>query len=103
MKDLIYSELLALYGGMLTAKQYVAMEQYYHLDLSLSEIAESQNVSRQAIHAMLLSAQKTLLQLEEKIGLLQKSKAIQSIIVKAKDETLVASLKDALATISEIL
>ena len=71
MKNLQYSDLLAIYGRMLTARQYAAMEQYYHLDYSLAEIAENQSISRQAVRAALQLAQKTLLNLEEKIGYLQ--------------------------------
>ena len=71
MKDLKFSDLLDVYGKMLTDKQYAAMEQYYHLDYSLAEIAENESVSRQAVRAALLLAQKTLVNLEQNIGFLE--------------------------------
>jgi len=71
MKNLIYGELLNVYGKMLTAKQLEAMEQYYNLDLSLAEIAEHLNITRQAVRATLLKAQKVLDNLEKNIGFLE--------------------------------
>ena len=47
------------------------MDSYYNLDLSLFEIADSQNISRQAVRGNLLKAQKTLDLLEQNIGFLQ--------------------------------
>jgi len=70
MKNLVYGELLSVYGKMLTKKQFDAMEQYYHLDYSLAEIAQNQNITRQAVRASLVKAQRILDTLEENIGFL---------------------------------
>lgn len=48
-KNLNVSILLDFYGAMLTEKQREAEEYYYNDDLSLSEIADNQGISRQGV------------------------------------------------------
>ena len=48
-KNLNVSILLDFYGAMLTEKQREAVEYYYNDDLSLSEIADNQGISRQGV------------------------------------------------------
>ena len=48
-KNLEISFLLDFYGDMLTEKQRDVIEYYYNEDLSLSEIAENQGISRQGV------------------------------------------------------
>ena len=49
------------------------MELYYNEDLSLAEIAELNNTSRQAIHDLIKRCYKQFLAYESKLNLLQKS------------------------------
>ena len=103
MKDLKFSTLLDLYGKALTAKQFKFMEQYYHWDYSLFEIAENESVSRQAVHACLKKAQGALLDFEDKLGFYKKRLAVRSILSVAKMESEPDTLKDALVRIEELL
>ena len=61
--------LFDFYGGLLTAKQRQAVELYYLEDWSLSEIADREGVSRQAIFDLLQRSEKTMLEFEAKLGL----------------------------------
>ena len=78
MEDRVQISLLMdLYGPLLTEKQRevmeIVMEFYYNDDLSLSEIAELNNTSRQATYDLIKRCCKLLRTYEDKLNLLQKS------------------------------
>ncbi len=70
-KDLRLSVLLDIYGNMLTDKQRNVVELYYNEDLSLAEIAEHENITRQGVRDSIKRGEVYLLQLEDKLGLAQ--------------------------------
>jgi len=67
------SLLMDFYGPLFTEKQIEIMQWYYNDDLSLAEIAEINQTSRQAIHDLIKRCYKQLLSYESKLNLLQKS------------------------------
>lgn len=67
--------LFDFYGQLLTDRQKDFMELYYAHNLSLGEIAEEYNVSRQAVYDTLKRANQLLAQYEEKLGLAARFKA----------------------------
>ncbi|MBP3385151.1 MAG: YlxM family DNA-binding protein [Firmicutes bacterium] len=64
--------LFDFYGKLLTKRQKEAMELYYEENLSLSEIADEFQISRQGVHDALKNAEKALKGYEEKLGLVEK-------------------------------
>ena len=63
------SELLQVYGEMLTDKQREALTMYCDCDCTLSEIASEQGISRQGVRDAIVKSEATLLELEEALHL----------------------------------
>ena len=57
------------YGEMLTQRQQEILEYYYKHDLSLGEISQETDISRQAAHDILGRSEQTLEKMEDKLGL----------------------------------
>ena len=68
-KKLETSDLLDIYGELLTEKQRDMLELYYNDDLSLSEIAEHYEISRQGVHDSIKRGEETLEEYEKILGL----------------------------------
>ena len=64
------------YKDLLSDKQSEAIEQYYLEDLSLTEIAELEGVSKQAISTTIKRAERLLLDYEDKLGLYERNKEL---------------------------
>ena len=78
------SILCDLYGKLLTEKQFEFLNDYYNNDLSLSEIAENNNITRQAVRDIIKKGEKKLFEYEEKLlfmkRMLNQEKTIQQIL-----------------------
>lgn len=74
MAENIYeiSMLLDFYGQLLTDSQYKCMDMYYSQDLSLAEIAEELEISRQGAHDFIKRGRAALYEYESKLGLLER-------------------------------
>lgn len=71
-KILEISLLYDFYGQLLTNKQRDIIELYYGDDLSLGEIAETVNISRQGVYDLLKRSEKQLYHYEEKLKLVER-------------------------------
>ncbi|MEL1134075.1 YlxM family DNA-binding protein [Desulfitobacterium sp. THU1] len=60
------------YGPLLTPKQGRIWDLHYEQDFSLVEIAESENISRQAVYDLLKRTEKILHGYEDKLGLIRR-------------------------------
>lgn len=58
------SQLLAIYGKLLTDKQRDVLSVYCDCDCTLSEIASEQGISRQAVRDTIVKSEATLLEFE---------------------------------------
>lgn len=81
------AQLFDIYGALLNEKQRDVINCYYNEDLSLQEIADNTDRSKQAISDMIKRSEDKLFEFEDELSLLEK-----------KDE-----LKDALTSIRELM
>ena len=86
------------YGDLLSVDNRRYFEDYYFDNLSLAEIAQNDNVSRNNVHKHLKSCEEKLLFYEEKLGLYKKDKRLNTLIDDIKNEkiknTVIDLLKD---------
>ena len=71
-KTLQMSMLLDFYGELLTEKQRGCFSMHYNDDYSLAEIAEEMGISRQGVRDLIVRAEATLTETEEKLGLIRR-------------------------------
>ena len=80
------SMLCQLYGKLLTKKQYEFIDDYYNNDLSLSEIAENNNITRQAVRDIIKKGEKKLFEYEEKLLFMKRTLNQEKKIEKVLSE-----------------
>lgn len=77
-KNLDVILLMDFYGDMLTKKQYSFLDHYYNDDLSLSEIAANESITRQGVRDAIKRAENLLYEMEEKLGLVARFESVKS-------------------------
>ena len=85
-KNVEISMLWEIYGKLLTNKQYEIIDNYYNDDLSLSEIAQNSEITRQAVRDILKKGEKKLFEYEEKLGIMRRMLNQEKRIEKALEE-----------------
>ena len=86
-KMLKYTKLFNLYSVLLSESQRSVLNDYYFLDLSLSEISENRKISRSAVEDALKKGANRLDEIEEKLGILKKHENLSQKLNKLKDLT----------------
>mgnify|MGYP002624527345 CR=1 FL=1 len=81
MEEIVYySELYDLYKKLLTDKQQEYFEEYYFNNLSLSEISNDFDISRNAVSKQLAVIREKLDEYELKLGLYKKLEQIKKSV-----------------------
>lgn len=75
-----YNQLFDYYGCLLTTKQQEYFVSYYFEDLSLAEIANIYNISRNAVHDQLKKIYELLDYYEEKLNLVSKNNKYNELL-----------------------
>lgn len=90
------SLLYDFYGQLLSKRQREVMALYHEENLSLSEIAEEFEISRQAVHDTLKKAEQALGDYESKLGLVGKLLASKKAIsdIDERIDTMIATVSD---------
>ncbi len=95
-KDLSISALLDFYGPFLSEKQRNLLHHYYNEDLSLSEIAENESITRQGVRDLIKRGELQLKKYEDECGWCQNVLALQQTLDSNKSDS------EKLSTIKEI-
>ena len=74
------------YGELLTPRQRSCFGMHYNEDLSLAEIAEIMQISRQGVRDLIVRAEATLTETEEKTGLLKRFSEQRLVLDKMETE-----------------
>lgn len=102
-KKVEISLLCQIYGKLLTEKQLNILDNYYNLDLSLSEIAENEKITRQAVRDIMKKGENKLFEFEEKLGIMKKTQRQEEKIADILSELTKIQTKFTDEQIAEIL
>lgn len=82
------------YGELLNDKQKEIFKSYYFDNLSLAEISENLEISRNAVHKQIKVIDAKLKEYELKLKLYEKNIKLDKIIVMIKDEKIRKALEE---------
>lgn len=86
--NLYIISLYDIYNSLLTTKQKLYFEDYYFNNLSLSEMSENYEVSRNAIHKQIKEVNSKLEDFELKLKIKEKNIKLKELINKIDDSKL---------------
>ena len=87
-KTIRYTKLFNIYKSQLSMSQQDIINNYFFLDLSLSEIASEKGISRSAVEDALQKGMAKLDELEKDMRILEKSEKIQQKLDKLREKAL---------------
>lgn len=89
-------DLYDLYGTLFTEKQKKYFEDYYFDNLSLKEIGENYNVSRNAVFKSIKEVEEKLNYYENNLKIYNKNKKIKEIVTKIDNKKIKEELEELL-------
>ncbi len=96
MDKINLNETYIYYKDLFTDKQQMYFEDYYMNDLSLSEIAENYDVSRNAVHNQLKIVEEKIMHYEEVLGLKRKKEEVINLLSNKIDEEVLDKINEIL-------
>jgi predicted DNA-binding protein YlxM (UPF0122 family) len=93
-KDIELDLLFDYYGILLSEKKQTYFKHYYFDNLSLMEISEIMNVSRNAVHKQLKSIEIDLNNYNDKLRLIERDKALKDIMNEVDDVCLKRKIEE---------
>ena len=96
MDKINLNETYIYYKNLFTDKQQMYFEDYYMNDLSLSEIAENYNVSRNAVHNQLKIVEEKIMHYEKVLGLKRKKEEVIDLLSNKIDEEVLDKINEIL-------
>lgn len=97
------AQLFDIYGALLNDKQRDVINCYYNEDLSLNEIAENNNRSKQAISDMIQRSVDKLFEFENELSLLSKREKLRDELLNIRDLIESSNDKDAIDKLDMII
>lgn len=95
-KTIYLNELYDYYQELLTEKQQMFYEEYYFHNLSLSEIANKLEISRNAVYNQIKTVEKKLLAYEDKLKMNYKKKELIKKVDNVVSDKLLEEIKEIL-------
>ena len=71
-------KLIDVYGNMLTDTKIEILKDYYFMDISLGEIAEGRNISRQAVYDSIVKSLEKLKKYETELKIIKKENLLKT-------------------------
>ena len=96
MDKINLNETYIYYKDLFTDKQQMYFEDYYMNDLSLSEIAENYDVSRNAVHNQLKIVEEKIMHYEDVLGLKRKKEKVINLLSNKIEEEVLDKINEIL-------
>lgn len=93
--------LIKYYGNMLTDKQRNILDMYVDNNLSLGEVSEELNISRQAVKYTIDTAFKSLTMYEKKLNFIKRDEAIKDYLSTLSTKEIDKSIKQKILSLLE--
>ena len=95
------AQLFDIYGALLNEKQRDVINCYYNEDLSLQEIADNTDRSKQAISDMMARSVDKLFEFEDELSLLEKKEGLKDALMSIRELMESSNYEQAIEKITE--